>query len=94
MSKITKGMRIEAKRIGCKPSELSGGNLDNAKVIDKAIQEAATYAMKAERERIVDAVKIRGTNTKPGTPQEMALYDVILDIKGPLSGAPTKGAVK
>jgi acyl-CoA synthetase (NDP forming) len=94
MSKITKGMRIEAKRIGCKPSELGSGNLDNAKIIDKAIQEAATFAMRVERARIIDAVQIRGTNTKPGTPEEMALYDVILDIEGPLSGAPTKGAVK
>lgn len=35
----TVGQKIEAKRLGCKPHELSGGNLDDARCIDRAIEE-------------------------------------------------------
>lgn len=98
MSKITKGMRLEAKRLGCKPRELGCFNLDDAKAIDKAIdkaiQEAATYAMEQERRRIYNAVSTRYQKVSVASAASMALGDVLNDIEGPLSGAPTKGAVK
>lgn len=54
MSKrITTGMRIEAARIGCEPHELGGGNLDDARKIDRAINAA----VRKERERCVGIVQ-------------------------------------
>ena len=36
-AKETAGMRIEAARLGCKPHELGGGNLAEARRIDRVI---------------------------------------------------------
>jgi len=75
--KITTGMRIEAKRIGCKPTELGGGNLADARKIDRAI----TAAVRKERERCVGIVVKAEANARDGGESEMC-DDIIEKING------------
>lgn len=59
--RITTGMRIEAKRIGVKPTELGGLNLADARKIDRAI----AAAVRKERERCVGIVVDELVETHP-----------------------------
>lgn len=63
------------------------------RAIRRAIQQAATFAMLAERARIRSAVTTRSRMTKNKTVR-IACGDIMSYIEGPLSGAPLKGAVK
>ena len=93
-SKPTIGMKLEARRLRCKVSELGGGNLVDTKRIDRAIQSAATYAMMVERGRITQNLCAVMRRFSECSVEYSALMMIRNAIDGPLSGAPTKGAVK